>query len=123
MSTVNQFWELPYHIEIVHSVAEDGDAGWVAEVHEWPGCIAQGRSLQELETHLREAMEAWVEAELEDGRDIPPPRGEISYSGQFRVRLPIGLHMALAREAERQGVSLNTLVATTLAGALGWQAA
>ena len=123
MNTVKDYWELPYHIEIVHSVAEDGDSGWVAEVDEWPGCIAQGRTLNELEEHLREAMEAWVEAEFEDGREIPPPREESSYSGQFRVRLPIGLHMALAREAARQGVSLNTLVATTLAGALGWRAA
>ena len=123
MSTTERFWDLPYHIEILRSVAEDGDSGWVAEVTEWPGCIAQGRTMQELEVHLREAMEAWVEAETEDGRDVPPPRGESSYSGQFRVRLPVGLHMALAREAERQGVSLNTLVATTLAGALGWRAA
>lgn len=123
MTSHENFWDLPYHIEIVHSVAEDGDAGWVAEVREWPGCIAQGRTMGELEQNLRDAMEAWTDAEVEDGRDIPLPRGEESFSGQFRVRLPVGLHMRLADEAERQGVSLNTLVATALAGAVGWRAA
>ncbi len=123
MSSAERYWDLPYHIEIVHSASDDGDSGWVAEVREWPGCIAQGGTMDELEVHLHEAMEAWVDAELEDGREIPLPRAEESYSGQFRVRLPIGLHMALAEEAERQGVSLNTLVASALAGAVSWRAA
>ena len=110
----------PYHIELVRSESSDGDAGWVAEVEEWPGCIAQGRSLDELEANLRRAMEAWSEAEREDGRDIPPPRIDDRLSGQFRVRLPAGLHATLAREAARQGVSLNAFVSAALAGAVGW---
>lgn len=32
------------------------------------------------------------------------------YSGQFRLRLPSVLHEALSREAESQGVSLNSYV-------------
>jgi len=64
-----------HYIEMVRSEASDGDAGWVAEVEEWPGCTAQGRSLDELEANLRRAMEAWSEAEREDGRDAPPPTG------------------------------------------------
>lgn len=39
----------------------------------------------------------------------------------LHVRLPEHLHAQLRAEAERQGVSLNTLIATLLAGALGWQ--
>ena len=42
-------------------------------------------------------------------------------SGKFIVRVPIELHAALASEAERQGVSLNTLVITLLAGGIGWK--
>jgi predicted HicB family RNase H-like nuclease len=42
-------------------------------------------------------------------------------SGQLRVRLPAELHDALAAEAERQGVSLNTLIVAFLSGALGWR--
>jgi len=43
-------------------------------------------------------------------------------SGQLRLRLPIGLHIALVAEAERQGVSLNTLIVALLAGGVGWKA-
>lgn len=43
------------------------------------------------------------------------------HSGQFRLRLPTGLHAELAAEAERQGVSLNALISALLAGAVGWR--
>jgi predicted HicB family RNase H-like nuclease len=39
----------------------------------------------------------------------------------LRVRLPAELHAALAAEAERQGVSLNTLLVALLAGGIGWR--
>jgi predicted HicB family RNase H-like nuclease len=41
-------------------------------------------------------------------------------SGRFNVRVPVDLHQALVDEAERQGVSLNTLVITMLAGGVSW---
>lgn len=44
-------------------------------------------------------------------------------SGQTRVRLPVELHEALSAEAERQGVSLNTLIVALLAGGIGWKRA
>lgn len=45
------------------------------------------------------------------------------HSGQFRVRVPVELHAALVAEAERQGVSLNTLIVALLSGGIGWKAA
>jgi predicted HicB family RNase H-like nuclease len=45
-----------------------------------------------------------------------------THSGKLSLRLPVDLHNALALEAERQGVSLNTLIITLLAGAIGWKA-
>jgi predicted HicB family RNase H-like nuclease len=47
------------------------------------------------------------------------PHGE--RSGQLRVRLPVELHAALAAEAARQGVSLNTLIVALLAGGVAWK--
>jgi hypothetical protein len=37
------------------------------------------------------------------------------------VRMPASLHAELARVAEREGVSLNSLVTGALAGAVGWR--
>ena len=50
--------------------------------------------------------------------DSEPPR---SHSGRLLVRMPPSLHAQLARTAEREGVSLNTLVTGALAGAVGWR--
>ncbi len=64
----------PYRIEIVQSKNDDGDAGWVAEVKELRGCIAQGRSREELLDNIDRAMEAWIDDALEAGDPIPAPR-------------------------------------------------
>jgi hypothetical protein len=51
----------------------------------------------------------------------PGPRDTSRASGRIVVRIPSDLHIALIQQAERQGVSLNLLIATVLAGAVGWQ--
>lgn len=38
------------------------------------------------------------------------------------MRLPVELHAELAAEAERQRISLNTLIIALLAGGIGWRA-
>jgi predicted HicB family RNase H-like nuclease len=42
-------------------------------------------------------------------------------SGKILVRMPPALHEQLVAEAERQGVSLNQLVVTLLAGGIGFK--
>lgn len=44
-----------------------------------------------------------------------------SGTGQTRVRMPVELHEQLIRESEQQGVSLNVLVVSLLAGAIGFE--
>ncbi len=39
----------------------------------------------------------------------------------IHLRLPRDLHDEVRAQAEQQGVSLNTLLATLIAGALGWK--
>jgi predicted HicB family RNase H-like nuclease len=46
---------------------------------------------------------------------------EPSYSGKLNVRLGTDLHAALAAEAKSQGVSLNFLIVTLLAGGICWR--
>ena len=53
------------------------------------------------------------------GNEPPAPRTLEDYSGQFRVRLPRWLHAGLASQAERESVSLNSLVISYLAAAFG----
>ena len=47
-------------------VLEPGDDGWVvAECPALPGCVSQGRTEAEAISNIREAIELWVETELE----------------------------------------------------------
>ena len=96
--------------------AEEG--GYVAEIEDLPGCITQGETLDEAATALEACRVAWVETALADGMEIPLPRTEAEYSGRFLLRLPKSLHRRLAARAHRDGVSLNTELATLLASAL-----
>jgi predicted RNase H-like HicB family nuclease len=120
MRTLEKYLDLPYHISIVKSVDEDGDAAWVSAVEELPGCISQGDTPEEAACMIRDAMEGWLRVALAHGDKIPEPRSPNTYKGQFMVRLPGGLHRALDRGAQQQGVSLNQYIATLLAGAIGW---
>lgn len=118
------YLDRPYHIRLQHR--DDGDGPyWFATVEELPGCMSDGDTEAEALAAVRDAMHGWISAALEDGRPIPEPREDESstYSGQFRVRLPSGLHEALADEARREGVSLNHFVSSALSSAVGWRRA
>ncbi|MEP6955139.1 MAG: sigma-70 family RNA polymerase sigma factor [Solirubrobacteraceae bacterium] len=58
---------------------------------------------------------------MDDGPDATTGRQEAVRSGRFLIRMPQSLHDALAREAEHEGVSLNTLITNALAGAVSWR--
>jgi len=51
----------------------------------------------------------------ESGEAKPLPLAEKNYSGEFRIRIPPGVHRALAMEAAEQGISLNRLASAKLA--------
>jgi len=55
-----------------------------------------------------------ADAALKNGERIPGAQRR--YSGNLRLRSPVSLHGRLAREAEREGVSLNQWIVGKLAG-------
>lgn len=121
--TLDEYLTLPYRIALVHDEDDEGNAGWVAEVEELPGCLSQGATPEEAIENVLDAMKGWISVALEDEKEIPEPRALAGHSGRFLLRLPRTLHAELARQAEHEGVSLNTFVTSALAGAVGWRAA
>jgi antitoxin HicB len=120
MSALEDYLEKPYTIVLQHDHDDDGREGFVASVEELPGVYSQGETLEEAAASVRDAMEGWLSVALDDGLEIPEPRDASAYSGRFLLRIPTSLHAELARRAEREGVSLNQYVSTTLAGAVGY---
>lgn len=52
---------------------EKTSTGYSAHVPDLPGCIATGRTLEETEKRMREAIEMHLEGMREDGEPIPEP--------------------------------------------------
>jgi RNA polymerase sigma-B factor len=116
---LDSYIKQPYHIELVKEDAPDG--GWTAQVEELPGCAAQGASPDEAARGVERAMRDWITDALANGREVPKPRSAASHSGRLLVRMPQSLHAELARAAEREEVSLNQLITSSLASAVGWR--
>lgn len=51
----------------------------------------------------------------------PSPKAGAPRSGKLLVRMPASLHDELARAAAAEGVSLNQLITSALASAVGWR--
>jgi antitoxin HicB len=110
------FLSKPYKIEI--TPASEGD--FVVSIPDLPGCISQGETMEEALKMVDDAKKAWIETALEDGIEIPEPTpAEEAYSGKFNLRIPRSLHRDLARRADDEKVSLNTLATYLLSSSMG----
>ncbi len=104
-----------YPIEVFWS---DENKGFVALVPDLPGCSAWGKSEADAIREAHAAIAVWIEAAQAAGREVPapaPPQDDARYSGRLLVRLPRRLHADLARNAKREGVSLNQYLLFLLA--------
>jgi antitoxin HicB len=114
---------LDYYLGLKYSVTITPDitSGFVAEIKDLPGCYSQGETLEETYRNIEEARRLWIESMYEDGNDIPFPGSETEkqYSGKFNVRVPKSLHRKLDELAEKEGVSLNHFLVSTLSLAVG----
>ncbi|MDY6954283.1 MAG: toxin-antitoxin system HicB family antitoxin [Thermodesulfobacteriota bacterium] len=90
------------------------DEAYVAVVPELPGLSAFGSSPEEAAREMAIAKEAFLEVLVEDGEEIPKPEVLKPFSGQTRLRLPKSLHAALANQAKREDISLNTYIVQLL---------
>ena len=109
------YMELKYPVTI--HIAPEG--GFVAEIEDLPGCLAQGETLVEAYEEIEIARKLWLETTYEDGQDIPLPRDDREYSGKFIVRVPKSLHRKLDSLADKEGTSLNQYVVSQLSRIVG----
>lgn len=60
-------------------IIEPGERNFSAYLPDLPGCVATGKSLEEVRQRMREAMELHLEGMREDGLPIPPPTSLVEY--------------------------------------------
>lgn len=55
------------------AVADQEDGGWVVFYPDLPGLMTQADTYEEIAFMAKEALEGWVEVQVEDGRSVPEP--------------------------------------------------
>lgn len=115
MATAAEYLKRPYGRLLV----PEDEGGYRAEIVEFPGCFAEGETAAEAASNLEDAAHSWLEATIAKGKMIPEPMEELEYSGKLVVRLPKSLHRRAAFAANRDGVSLNQFIVSSVAEQIG----
>jgi antitoxin HicB len=115
MATAAEYLKKPYGRLLV----PEDEGGYRAEIIEFPGCFAEGESASEAAANLEDAALSWLESTLAKGQTVPEPMEELDYSGKLVVRLPKSLHRHAAYAANREGVSLNQFIVSSIAEQVG----
>jgi antitoxin HicB len=58
---------------IVSPLTEADGGGFVATVPDLPGCMSDGDTPEEAIANVLDAIETWLEAARDAGREAPPP--------------------------------------------------
>ena len=66
--------EVPHNYAIVIFFSDEGE-GFVAVIPELAGCSAFGETEEEALAEVKVAIGLWLDAVLEEGREIPEPGG------------------------------------------------
>ena len=56
------------------------DQAYLADVPEFPGCIAEGKTREEELVNLNEVRQLWLEAAERENRNIPIPKGRLQFA-------------------------------------------
>ena len=88
MSNLPEFEKYPFRVE---PLPEDEGGGFAIRFPDLPGCLSDGATYEETIANGREAFQAWMEAQVEDGKPVPQPHGS-GEAAKFVQRLPKYLH-------------------------------
>lgn len=63
---------------IIYWIGED--EAFIAEVPELPGCMADGATRAEAVANAEVVIREWMETAVEEGREVPRPKGRRLYA-------------------------------------------
>lgn len=110
---------LKYYLNLDYTIRlkQNSDGSFFAEIEELPGCMSEGDTKEEAFGMIEDARKAWIAVALKRKIYIPEPQKD-EFSGKLNVRMPKFLHRKLSYKAKEEGISLNTLISTTLASTI-----
>lgn len=98
------------------------DGSYSAEILEFFGCFSEGDTAEEAVTNVENAARSWVGTCLEEGIEIPEPFNNQEFNGKIALRLPRSLHRQAVLFAEREGISLNQFLVSSISERVGREA-
>ncbi|MDP3973799.1 MAG: toxin-antitoxin system HicB family antitoxin [Candidatus Daviesbacteria bacterium] len=110
---------LKYYLNLDYTIRlkQNVDGSYFVEIEELPGCMSEGDTKMDALKMIEDAKKAWLEVALARKINIPEPEKD-EFSGKLNVRMPKFLHRKLSYKSKQEGVSLNTLISTTLASTI-----
>jgi predicted HicB family RNase H-like nuclease len=94
----------------------EDDSEFVGLCVEFPSLSWLAKTPEAALKGIRRAVEKAVQDMENNGEPPPSPISGRTFSGKFVVRIPPEVHRALAVKAAEEGISLNRLVSSKLAG-------
>lgn len=113
--------KIPEYPFTIRELKPDDGGGFLIEFPDLPGCMSDGETVEEAMANGVDAVQCWISAAKEKGREIPEAGDTENQSGKWVQRVPRSLHARLTRRAKREHVSLNTLVVSILAESVGFR--
>ena len=104
--------QIPKNRFEVRRMSEAEGGGFLVTFPDLPGCMADGQSVEEAVADAADAEKGWLLAAKEWDRLSEKP-------GRFVIRMPQWLYRGLQHNAQKEGVSMNTLIVSLLARDLG----
>lgn len=108
-------WFDPFQFT-VHPFSKDDGGGYLVDYPDIPGCMYDGETVEEAIANGRKALRDCLAVFRESARQLPKASVE---AAQWRQRLPRILYLKLTKQAESEGVSINSLVTAIIAEAIG----
>lgn len=65
---------------IVSPLSDEDGGGFIARVPDLPGCMSDGDTPEQAVHNAYDAIDAWIEAAIDQGRQVPPPHRELAYA-------------------------------------------
>jgi antitoxin HicB len=100
----------------VQPLSEAEGGGYLIDFPDLPGCMSDGATPEEALRNGADAVRCWIEAVREAGRPVPGPSS--APVGKYTINVHEQLYEELAQEADRQGLSTETLAHVALTQ--GW---
>ncbi len=103
------YLNLPWSYTI-EKCEEDGDSYYLMRINELPGCMTDGKTLEEAAEQIHEALEGYLLGMMDANNPIPTPVSREKFKGKIALRTSSDKHYRLAKVAQRYGKSVNKLI-------------